>query len=108
MSQNPASTFQTPKLDDTESMSMRKVARYLACGLGLGGVDIYADASAHTGTWWCMHAITDTVVSSITYAPGTSSGSLAGKTILAGDRIYGQILGFTATSGTFELYRAVP
>jgi hypothetical protein len=102
-----AFSFFIPRLDDVLNRLAWKMAIYLGTGLGLGGVDHYSDAAAHTGDWWCLHAVTDTVIGSVTYASGTSSGTLAGATILAGDRIYGNITGVTLTSGRVEMYRAM-
>jgi hypothetical protein len=102
-----AFSFFTPLLSDMANRLAYKAAIYLGTGLGLGGVDHFADAAAHAGDWWCLHAVSDTVISSVTYASGTSSGSLAGATILAGDRVYGNITGVTLTSGRVEMYRAM-
>lgn len=102
-----AFSFLTPRLDDMANRLAFKIAAYLGTGLGLGGVDHVADSTPHTGHWWCLHAVTDVVITSILYADGTSSGSLAGVTILGGDRIYGQIESVTLASGRVELYRAM-
>jgi len=101
-----AFSFLTPRLDDALQRLTFKVASYLATGLGLGGVDHYADTAKHDGNWWCLHAVGDTVITSISYKPNTSSGSLAGATVLGGDRIYGQIISITLASGRVEMYRA--
>src|SRR5258705_10498683 len=102
-----AFSYFVPRLDDVLNRLAWKMASYLGTGLGLGGVDHIADASAHTGDWWCLHAVSDSVISAITYVSGTSSGSLSGATILAGDRIYGNIISVTLTSGRIEMYRAL-
>lgn len=81
-------------------------AAFLAAGLGLAGVDWIADTASHTGTWFVFHAVTDCVIASLTYFSGRSSGSPAGVTVKAGDRLYGPITSVTLTSGTAELYRA--
>jgi len=93
-----------PRYDDTQARLQQKATALLFGGLGLAGVDVVSGAML--GKWWVFHAITDCVITSITYEPGTSTGSLAGVTIKAGDRIYGNILGLSLTSGTGELYRA--
>lgn len=96
-----------PASGDTDNQLLRKIDGILATGAGLGGVDQFSDAAAHTGNWAILHAITDVFITSITYAPGTQGGSgLAGRTLLAGDRVYGDIRGFQAFSGTYELYRS--
>jgi hypothetical protein len=82
-----------------------KIDGLLATGLGLGGVDWVTDTAAHAGTWWIFHAVSDSVISAITYATGFSSGSAAGQTVKAGDRIYGPITSLTLASGAGELYR---
>jgi len=46
------------------------------------------------------------VINTITYKPGASTGSVAGATVKAGDRIYGPITSVKLTSGTAELVRA--
>jgi len=83
-----------------------KLVAVLTAGLGLGGVDIVTDSVTRNGSWVIIHAIQDTVIASVTYAGGTSTGSLAGQTLKAGDRVYGQFLSVTLTSGAAELYRA--
>ena len=85
---------------------MYKAVAVLTAGLGLGGSDFIADAVAHNGDWVIFHALEDSVITAITYKPGTTSGSLAGKTIKAGDRIYGEIISLQLASGSGELYRA--
>jgi hypothetical protein len=101
-----AFTYLIPRLDDLLNRLTYKIASYLATGLGLGGVDHVADTAKHDGHWWCLHAVSDTVISAIVYKNGTSSGSLNGATILGGDRVYGQIESITLTSGRVEMYRA--
>jgi len=96
-----------PASGDTDNNLLRKILGILALGAGLGGVDQFSDAAIHTGTFGIVHAVTDVVIGSITYASGTSSGTLSGATIKAGDRIFGDIRTFQAASGTFELYRSV-
>lgn len=96
-----------PRHDDTEQRLLVKIAAALTVGIGLGGSDYVSDATSHTGNWLILHAIEDTVISSLTYRSGTRGGaSLAGKTIKAGDRLYGEIVSIQLTSGSVELYRA--
>lgn len=80
-------------------------AASLQSGLGAAGFDVVDDTDPHTGDWVCIHALEDSELSAVT-ATG-SSGSLAGKTLLAGDRIFGPITAVTLTSGTVILYKAV-
>lgn len=75
-------------------------------GLGLAGADWVTDTAAHSGLWWIFQAVEDCVIADIQYAAGFSSGSGAGATLLAGDRLYGQIVSLTLTSGRGVLYRA--
>jgi hypothetical protein len=96
-----------PRYDDTQARLQWKTTALLYVGMGLAGVDWVSDGVAHTGDWWVFHAVTDCVISDITYEAGYSSGSPAGVTIKAGDRVYGRIKSLTLTSGTGELYRAV-
>lgn len=94
-------------MDDTAQRLGWKSANFLYTGLGLAGSVRVSDTSAHTGKFWIFHAITDCVISAITYGTDFGSGgAAAGDTIKAGDRIYGQIESLTLTSGTGELYRA--
>lgn len=95
-----------PKYDDTEQRLLVKIAATLTTGLGLAGVDFFSDAAAHAGDWWILHAVEDSVFTSVTYKTGFNTGSLAGKTIKAGDRIYGRFVSFTLASGSVEAYRA--
>jgi hypothetical protein len=95
-----------PKLDDTEQRLVFKLTAAIISGAGLAGTDWVTTTATQNGNWFLFHAVTDCVISSVTYASGTSTGSPAGLTLKAGDRIYGQILSLTLTSGSGELYRA--
>jgi hypothetical protein len=109
MAQLPVSTGQFglyPLRNDQQQELQWKAAAELAAGLGLAGVDWISDSSAHTGTWLIFHAVTDCVISALTYVAGRSTGSASGVTVKAGDRLYGPITGVTLTSGTAELYRS--
>jgi hypothetical protein len=101
-----AVSFIQPLNNDTEQRLLTKATAILFTGLGLAGVDQISDTSAHTGNWNIFHAVSDCVISAISYFPGSQTGTLAGQTLKAGDRIYGRILGLTLTSGTGELYRS--
>ncbi len=99
-----------PAQGDNTNNYLYKMLAVLAAGLGMGGSDYVADASPHAATfgeWVIIHAVTDTVFASVTYKPGfPHTGSLAGVTLKAGDRIYGEITAFQLTSGSVEAYRA--
>ena len=106
---NPARSFGLfPLLDDTEQRLEFKAASILAIGLGMGGTDWVAGGDGvHSGNWMCFHAVTDCVLASVGYKSGTSTGSPAGLTLKAGDRIYGNIISFSLTTGNGELYRNI-
>jgi hypothetical protein len=101
-----AKTILIPQISDGQPRLEFKTAAFLATGLGLPGVEWVNNASAHPGKWWIFHAVTDCTIAAITYAPGFGSGFPAGTVLKAGDRIYGQIISLTLTSGTGELYKA--
>lgn len=101
-----ARTFFQPLIQDDNNRLEWKSASMLFSGLGLAGVDWVTDTAAHTGKWWIFHAVEDCVLADVQYEAGFSSGSPAGLTLNAGDRIYGPIIGLTLTSGYGELYRA--
>jgi len=99
------STF-FPRFDDAAQKLLWKIAATLCTGIGLGGNDITTGPATATGDWWVLHAIGgDVVFNSVTFKPGTSTGSLAGKTLSNGDRLYGNITGFDLASGTIVAYR---
>lgn len=99
-----AATYVIPQTSDDAQALLRKIAGYLAVGLGLYGVKTITGAATVTGNFWVFHALADTVVSSVTYADGSTF--TAGSTVKAGDRIYGRITSITIASGTGELYVA--
>jgi hypothetical protein len=105
MAGNAISFGAVPTFGDGDNRLLLKIALNLATGLGILGVDWVTDTAAHVGNWWAFHAVTDCVIAAVSYAPNTSSGSAAGVTVKAGDRLYGQIISLTLTSGTGELYR---
>lgn len=99
-----------PAQGDNTNNFLYKILATLSTGLGMGGSDYFADTASHTAPapgWAIIHAITDTVFASVTYKPGfPHTGSLAGVTLKAGDRIYGEFTAFQLTSGSVEAYRA--
>jgi len=95
-----------PLNDDNAQRLLWKIANMLYVGLGLAGSVRVADTSTHTGRFFVYHALTDTVVASITYAGFAPGAIAAGDVIKAGDRIYGVITSFSAASGSGELYAA--
>jgi len=101
-----AETYFAPLNNDTQQRLLWKIATMLYGSLGLAGAVRVADALAHTGKFWAFYAVTNSTIAAITYAPGTSGGSAAGDTVLAGDTIRGHIISLTLASGTGELYIA--
>ena len=95
----PTGNFITPRLDDTQSRLLWKIAVYLACGLGVSGV--ITASGTKTGRFGIFHALTDSVINA-TYADGTSRAAIA---VTAGDRTYGDFVSVTLVSGTGELYK---
>jgi hypothetical protein len=95
-----------PASGDSDNNLLRKIDGILATGAGLGGNDIVADTNTRNGTWGVIHALTDVTFTTVTFAPGDSSGTLAGKTLLAGDRIYGDIRTVKLFVGSAILYRS--
>lgn len=94
-----------PFFSDCLHTLTKKMAIILASGIGVGGNDIVDDTAGHEGEWFVFHAIADCVIASMTFRSGSSTGSLAGKTIKAGDRIFGIINAVQLTSGVAILYR---
>lgn len=100
-----ALSFYDPQHDDSAQRLAYKQAKAIAVGMGLSGNDIVEDTTKHDGQWWCLHALNECVFTAVVFANGTSTGSLAGKTLAKGDRIYGRILSFTLASGVAIAYR---
>ena len=73
-------------------------------GLGRAGSTTVAAGNSYDGHYWVFHAFTASVIAEITYAGGVPGGASAGTSLIAGDRIYGDILHLKLTSGTGELY----
>jgi hypothetical protein len=85
---------------DSDNDLLRKIADSLAIALGQRGHDRFNGATAATaGEWAVLHAITAAVVTI------TRDTAVEAITLIAGDRIYGQITSVTVTSGDVELYR---
>lgn len=101
----PGKTFGPlqPLINDDSQRLLWKIATLLSIGLGGAGVLAVTGAGTYTGPFAIYHALTDTVVASVAY--NDSSTFLAGATVKAGDRIYGNIKSIVITSGTGELYR---
>jgi hypothetical protein len=101
----PARTFGpgTPLNNDTAQRLLWKIAELLSVGLGGNGVLAVTGAGTFTGLFGIYHALTDTVVTSVTYSDGSSFAG--GSTVKAGDRIFGNIKSIVIASGTGELYR---
>jgi hypothetical protein len=100
----PARTFgpTKPRNDDTAQRLLWKIAELLSVGLGGNGVEAVTGAGTFTGLYGVYHALTDTVVASVTYSDGSTFP--AGSTVKAGDQIAGNITSIVITSGTGELY----
>jgi hypothetical protein len=97
-----------PASGDTDNNLLRKIAAALATGAGLGGVDLISDSSAHDGDWGIFHALEDVVFTSVSYQTGyPNTGSLAGRTLRAGDRIFGAFKQIKLSSGSGNAYRVV-
>ena len=104
----PAASFgaNKPRNDDTAQRLLWKIAVLLSEGLGGGGVQAVGVAGIYsTGPYAIYHALTDTVISSVTYSDGSTF--VAGTTLKAGDQIAGNIKSISITSGTGELYKQI-
>ena len=103
----PAASFgvSKPRNDDTAQRLLWKIASLLAEGLGGGGVLAVSGAGTYTGAFAIYHALTDTVIASVTYSDGSTF--VPGSTVKAGDQIAGNIKSIVITSGTGELYRQI-
>lgn len=103
----PARTFgpNQPRNDDTAQRLLWKIAELLAVGLGGNGVEAVTGAGTFTGLYGVYHAITDTVITSVTYSDGSTFAS--GATLKAGDQIAGNIKSIVIASGTGELYKRI-
>jgi hypothetical protein len=95
-----------PLYSDNLHLLTMKFAQFLSTGLGLGGVVYLSAGNTATGVFNVVHAIEDCVFTAITYEPGTTTGTLVGHTLLAGDRSYGHYRSLTLGSGFAELSRS--
>lgn len=68
-------------------------------GASNGGT-VYSDTSAHTGTWFRIDALADTVFASLT---GNVAG-IGSTTLKAGQSLYGSFTALTLTSGAVVMY----
>ena len=89
-----------PMRADSDNNLLTKVVESLAMSVGLRGHDLYSAAGVHTGEWVVLHAITAATVAIV------RDGASETITLVAGDRIYGQITSVNVTAGTAEVYRA--
>lgn len=88
------------RVADSDNDALRKITDALAIALGQRGHIRFNGATAATdGEWAILHAITASVVTVV--RDGVTE---AGISLIAGDRIYGQISNVTVTSGDVELY----
>src|SRR6185436_4172447 len=94
-----------PRNDDTAQRLLWKIAELLSVGLGGNGVLAVTGGGTYTGLFGVYHAVTDTVIASVTYSDGSTF--LTGATLKAGDQIAGNITSIVITSGTGELYRRI-
>lgn len=103
----PAASFPAskPRNDDTAQRLLWKIAVLLSEGLGGGGVLAVGGAGTFTGPFTIYHALTDTVVTSVTYSDGSTFAG--GSTVKAGDQIAGAIKSIVIASGAGELYRSI-
>ena len=83
---------------ETDNKLFQKITDSLAIALGQRGHDRYTSGT-NLGEWAILHAI---AASTVTIVRDTVSETI---TLIAGDRIYGQITSVTVTSGDVELYR---
>jgi hypothetical protein len=89
-----------PMRADSDNNLLTKIVESLAMSVGLRGHDLYSAPGDHTGEWVVLHAITACTV--IVNRDGVPENI----TLVAGDRIYGQITLVNVSSGTAEVYRA--
>jgi hypothetical protein len=75
----------------------------LGAMVGSFGAEYISDTASHTGGWFAVTTIADTVFT--TYTDGTLTGDLTGDTIPAGITIYGDISVIRLTSGIVMAYK---
>lgn len=85
---------------DSDNDLLRKIADSLAIGLAARGHDLLTAAGVQTGEWRVLHAITAATVTII------RDGVSETFSLIAGDRVTGNITSVNATAGTVELYIA--
>jgi len=83
---------------ETDNKLFQKMTDTLAIALGQRGHDRYTSGT-NLGEWAILHALAASTVTVI------REGTTETITLIAGDRIYGQITSVTVTSGDVELYR---
>lgn len=72
---------------------------------GQAGAVFESGTTAVTGGFCALHIVSNAVFSSITW-PELSGDALTGVTLLAGTTIFGDITGFTLSSGSVLAYNA--
>lgn len=100
-----------------DELQHTRISTLDSMALGQAGVDTITNTSATTPKggateWFCIQAISSTVVSAIveddaTLNGSTSSNTLAGLTLAAGMTIFGTFTSITLTSGAVRCYREV-
>lgn len=89
-----------PNFDDLPQRLAYKMACYLNTGLGQGGITYISAGETKTGGPFCvLHAWEDTLITAITFAPGSANGTCVGRVLLAGDREYFICTSITIGSG---------
>ncbi|TXH14982.1 MAG: hypothetical protein E6R03_08195 [Hyphomicrobiaceae bacterium] len=99
----------------TDIRENTNVSELLSIQIGQSGVDTITNTSATTpkggASQWCMiQALEDTVIAAISEEDATLNGStstntLAGLTLTAGNLIAGSFTSITLTSGKVRCYR---
>jgi len=103
-----AGTFTIPQPGDTSAVLEKKVASFIAEGLGKYGADAFTGPiTLSNGPYAVLHALTDIVIGAIVGYRASATG-FAGKTLKGGDRITVPFSSITITSGDFVLYKAAP
>lgn len=77
-------------------------------GLGLNGGEYINDTAAHTGNFFCIVAMEDTVLASVTSNIDNIADLCTGQdatTLTANTAIYGRITGITLTGGAVIAYK---
>lgn len=77
-------------------------------GLGLNGGEYINDTASHTGDFFCIVAMEDTVLASVTSNIDNIADLCTGQdatTLTANTAIYGRITGITLTGGAVIAYK---